>query len=95
MGLASEASGDILKLGPREVLLPKVKPRREAPTSHRGVFMRSSPLLAALRPDRITLPPVSRPGYRQTGDWLGLRRDPLAARLARLGRETGPLIHRY
>jgi hypothetical protein len=94
MGLARETNGDTLKMGPREVLLPKVKPRREAPTSHRGVFMRSSLLLAALRPDRFTLSPVSRPGYRRTGDWLGLRRDPLAARLVHLGRETGTLNHR-
>ncbi len=83
MGLAREAYGDILDLGPREVLLPEVKPRREAPTSHRGVFMCRNLLLAAHRPDRITLSPVARPGYRQTADWLGLRRDPLAARLAR------------
>jgi hypothetical protein len=38
--LAREMNDDILELGPREVLLPKVKPRREALTSHRGVFMR-------------------------------------------------------
>ncbi len=37
-GLAWGRNGDILELGPREVLLPKVKPRREAPTSHRGDF---------------------------------------------------------
>jgi hypothetical protein len=37
-----------LKVGPREVLLPKVKPRREAPTSRRDVFMRSN-LLPAVR----------------------------------------------
>lgn len=63
LGLAWETKGDILELGPREVLLPKVKPRREAPTSHRGVFMRTSLLPAALQPDRFTLSPVSRPGY--------------------------------
>ena len=38
-GLAWGRNGDILELGPREVLLPKVKPRREAPTSHRGDFL--------------------------------------------------------
>ncbi len=46
-------NGDILELAPREVLLPKVKPRREAPTSHRGVFLRCSLLPAAI--DRTAL----------------------------------------
>jgi hypothetical protein len=48
---------DILELGPREVLLPKVKPRREASTSHRGVFMRHGLLTAALNPDLTNVPP--------------------------------------
>jgi hypothetical protein len=48
LGLAWETNGDILELGPREVLLPKVKPRREAPTSRRGVFLRCSLLPAAI-----------------------------------------------
>ena len=43
LGLAWEKNGDILELGPREVLLPKVKPRREASTSHRGVFIALQP----------------------------------------------------
>ena len=33
---------DNLKVGPREVSLPKVKPRNDAPTSSRGVFIPSS-----------------------------------------------------
>jgi hypothetical protein len=95
LGLACETNGDILELGPREVLLPKVKPRREALTSHRGVFMRSGFRPAALWLDRFTVSPGSRPDYLRTEDWPGLRRDPLAAHLARLGRETGTLISRY
>ena len=63
LGLAWEKNGDILELGPREVLLPKVKPRREAPTSHRGVLMRCSLLLTALSPDHTTLSPASRAGH--------------------------------
>jgi hypothetical protein len=55
LGLAWEMNGDILELGPREVLLPKVKPRREALTSHRGAFMRCNLLPARFRADRTTL----------------------------------------
>src|SRR5262249_20638294 len=35
-------------------------------------------------PKILVSPAESESGYRQTGDWLGLRRDPLAARLVRL-----------
>ena len=49
LGLAWEMNEDILELGPREVLLPKVKPRREALTSHRGVFMRWNLLQVKLK----------------------------------------------
>ena len=63
LGLAWGTNGDILELGPREVLLPKVKPRREASTSHRGVFMRYDLLSAALSPDLTNVPPSRRAGY--------------------------------
>jgi hypothetical protein len=39
LGLAWEMSEDTLKVGPREVLLPKVKSRREARTSRRDVLL--------------------------------------------------------
>lgn len=45
--LAQAANQDTLKAGPRESLLPKVKPRREASTSCRGVLMRRGLLSAA------------------------------------------------
>ena len=50
---------DILELGPREVLLPKVKPRREALTSHRGVSLRCNPPPAEFTPAHTTLSPVT------------------------------------
>lgn len=56
LGLAWEMNGDILELGPREVLLPKVKPRHEALTSCRGVLMRCNLLSEKIRPDYTTLP---------------------------------------
>jgi len=46
---------DILELGPREVLLPEVKPRREALTSHRGVSLRCNPAPAEFAPAHTTL----------------------------------------
>jgi hypothetical protein len=58
LGLAWEMNEDILELGPREVLLPKVKPRREALTSHRGVLMRYNPPPEST-PAPTTLSPVT------------------------------------
>ena len=55
LGLAWEMNEDILELGPREVLLPKVKPRREALTSHRGVSLRCNPAPAEFAPAHTTL----------------------------------------
>jgi hypothetical protein len=95
LGLAWEMNGDILELGPREVLLPKVKPRREALTSHRGVFMRRNRLPATVRADLNTLSPAPESSYRWPARWHGLGRDPLTATLARSRRKTGTLIHRY
>jgi hypothetical protein len=46
LGLAWAMSQGTLKVGPREVLLPQVKSRREAPTSRRGDLVRYNPLLA-------------------------------------------------
>jgi hypothetical protein len=85
-----ETNGDILELGPREVLLPKVKPRREAPTSHRGVFMRSSLLPAVLSLARSTLSLVSRPGYVSIP--RGIRGAPAPAR-HRVLRRAGTRWH--
>jgi hypothetical protein len=51
LGLAWKKNGYILEVGPREVLLPKVKPRREALTSHRGVLLRRGLVPAALGSD--------------------------------------------
>ena len=83
LGLAWEMNGDILELGPREVLLPKVKPRREALTSHRGAFMRWDLLPTKLWPDRTTLSLTTRLSYRQTTSWHSLGREPPIATLAR------------
>jgi hypothetical protein len=95
LGLAWEMNGDILELGPREVLLPKVKPRREALTSHRGVFMRCKLLPAKFRPDRTTLPLATRLSYGRPTSWRGFGREPPTATLARSSRKTGTLIRRY
>ncbi len=97
LGFACEKNEDTLESGPREVLLPKVKPRREALTSHRGVLMRSRLLLTAHRAklDHNTLSQASRAGYYWPEDCLGLRSDPLAAAMARLGRNTDTLNSRY
>jgi hypothetical protein len=92
-GLVWKKSWDILEVGPREVLLPKVKPRREALTSHRGAFMRWHFLPAAFR---RTLLLYRRHRQNTTGDrtLARLRRDRLAARLARRRRKSGTPIHR-
>jgi hypothetical protein len=60
LGLAWKTNGDILELGPREVLLPKVKPRREASTSHRGVFLRDGLLTISLARTLTTVLPSAR-----------------------------------
>ncbi len=60
LGLAWQMNGDILELGPREVLLPKVKPRREALTSHRGVSLRYNLPPAEFRADLATRPRAMR-----------------------------------
>ena len=61
--LAWEKSEDILELGPREVLLPKVKPRREASTSHRGVLLHSDLRSAAFGRTAATLSPTLPASY--------------------------------
>lgn len=95
LGLVWERNGDILELGPREVLLPKVKPRREALTSHRGVFPRCNLLPAKFWPDRTTLPLATRLSYRRTASWHSVGREPPTVILARSRRKTGTLIRRY
>jgi hypothetical protein len=95
LGLAWEMIEDILGLGPREVLLPKVKPRREALTSHRGALMRCNLLSAKIRPDCTTLPLPTPLSHRRPTSWPRLGREPPIATLARLRRKTGTLIRRY
>lgn len=53
-GLALNKKMDILELGPREVSLPKVKPRYDETTSPRGAFMRGC----------FLTPNPSHPAYR-------------------------------
>ena len=95
LGLAWEMNPDILGLGPREVLLPKVKPRREALTSHRGVFMRCNLRPVEIKANCTTLLVAARWSYGWPTSWHRLDREPPIATLARSGRETGTLIHRY
>jgi hypothetical protein len=95
LGLAWEMNGDILELGPREVLLPKVKPRREALTSHRGVFMRSNPSPVEFEANRITEPVARRWSYGWPTSWHSFGHEPPIATLARSRRKTGTLIRRY
>ena len=83
LGLAWEMNGDILELGPREVLLPKVKPRRKALTSHRGVSVRCNLPPADFRANRATLPLATRLSYRRPTSWHSLDREPPIAALAR------------
>jgi hypothetical protein len=83
LGLAWKMNRDILELGPREVLLPKVKPRREALTSHRGVFMRCDIMPTSFRVDSTTLPPATRSNYGWFTTWPGLGRERVIATLAR------------
>ena len=94
-GLAWELNGDILELGPREVLLPKVKPRREALTSHRGVFMRCNLPPLEFKANCTTLPVSTRRSYGQPTSWSGSDCEPSTAALARSRCKTGTLIRRY
>jgi len=95
LGFVWERNGDILELGPREVLLPKVKPRREALTSHRGVFMRCNLPPEEFKANCTTLLLATRWGHGWPTTWHSLGRDPPIATLARSRRKTGTLIRRY
>jgi hypothetical protein len=95
LGLAWEMNEDTLELGPREVLLPKVKPRREALTSHRGVFMRCNLRPAEVNANCTTLLVAARWSYGRPTSRHSLDREPPLATLARPKRKTGTLIRRY
>ncbi len=95
LGLAWKMNGDILDLGPREVLLPKVKPRREALTSHRGVSMRCKPPPEESKTYCTTLPLATRWSHAWPISWHTFGRDSPIATLDRLRRKTGILIRRY